>query len=57
MKSIMELASCGLSANLVGPGFKEGESSRPKLSAIVMRSLVWEECDVGNWGSSYYLLY
>jgi len=39
----MELALCGLSANLVGPGFKEGESSRPKLSAIVMRSLVWEE--------------
>ena len=43
MRSIMELALCGLSANLVGPGFKEGESSRPKLSAIVMRSLVWEE--------------
>ena len=36
----MELASRRLSANLVGPGFEGGESSRPKLSAIVMRSSV-----------------
>jgi len=33
----MELVSHGLSANLVGPGFKGGDSSRPRLSAIVMR--------------------
>ena len=40
MRSIIELVSCGLSANLVGPGFERGDSSRSKLSAIVTRSLV-----------------
>ena len=40
MRSIMELVSHGLSANLVGPGFEGKESSRPKLSAIVIRSSV-----------------
>jgi len=39
-RSITELVSCGLSANLVGLGFEEGDSLRPKLSVIVMRSLV-----------------
>jgi len=41
IRSITELASCRLSANLVGPGFEEGNSFRPKLSAIVMRLSVW----------------
>ena len=40
IRSITELVSYGLSANLVGPEFEEGDSSRPKLSAIVMRSSV-----------------
>jgi len=39
-RSMIELVSCGLSANLVGPGFKGGDSLRPKLSTIVMRLLV-----------------
>ena len=43
MRYITELVSHGLSANLVGPEFDGGESLRPKLSAIVMRSSVWEE--------------
>ena len=42
-RSITELVLRGLSANLVGPGFEEGDSSRPRLSAIVMRSSVWKE--------------
>jgi len=29
-----------LSANLVGPGFEGGDSSRPRLFVIVMRLLV-----------------
>ena len=32
-----------LSTNLVGPGLEGGESSRPKLLAIVRRSSVWIE--------------
>jgi len=36
-RSMTELVSRGLSANLVGPGFEEGDSSRPRLSTIVMR--------------------
>ena len=40
MRSITELVSHGLSANLVGPEFDGGESLRPKLSAIVIRSSV-----------------
>ena len=39
-RSMTELVSRRLSANLVGPGFKGGDSSRPRLSAIVMRSSV-----------------
>jgi len=39
-RSMTELVSHGLSANLVGPGFEGGDSSRPRLSAIVMRSSV-----------------
>jgi len=38
--SITELELHGLSTNLVGLEFKGGESSRPRLSAIVIRSLV-----------------
>ena len=37
MRSMTELVSCGLSANLVGLGLREGDSLRPRLSAIVMR--------------------
>jgi len=40
MRSIIELESYGLSANLVGPGFKGSESSRSRLSAMVIRSSV-----------------
>jgi len=40
MRSKTELESRGLSANLVRPGFEKGESSRPKLLAIVVRSSV-----------------
>ena len=36
-RSIIELVSHGLSANLVGPGFEGGDSLRPKLFVIVMR--------------------
>jgi len=43
INSLWSPSSCGLSANLVGPGFEGGDSSRPRLSAIVMRSSVWEE--------------
>jgi len=39
-RSMTELVSCGLSANLVGPGLRGGNSLRPRLSAIVMRSSV-----------------
>jgi len=35
-RSMTELVSRGLSANLVGPGFEEGDNSRPRLSAIVI---------------------
>jgi len=42
-RSMTKLVSHGLSTNLVGLGFEEGNSSRPRLSAIVMRSSVWEE--------------
>jgi len=42
-KSKTELESHGLFMNLVRPGFEEGKSSRPKLSAIVMRSSVCME--------------
>lgn len=47
-RSSMELESHRLSVNLVGPRFKGWDNSRPKLSAIVMRSSVcmewwWEE--------------
>jgi len=38
--TMIELVSYRLSANLVGPGFEGGDSSRPKLSVIVMRSSV-----------------
>jgi len=40
MRFIMELVSHGLSANLVGPRFEGGDSLRPKLFVIVMRSSV-----------------
>jgi len=43
MRFIIELASRGLSVNLVGLGFEGRNSSRPKLSAIVMRSSVGME--------------
>ena len=43
MRSITELVSCKLSANLVGPEFEGRNNSRPKLSAIVMRLSVWVE--------------
>jgi len=36
-RSMTELVSRGLSANLVGPGFEGGDSLRLRLSAIVMR--------------------
>ena len=36
-RSMTELVLCGLSANLVEPGFEGGDSSRPRLSAMVMR--------------------
>ena len=49
-RSMTELVSCGLSTNLVGPGLRGGDSSRPRLSAIVMRSSVWEEWCL-KWGS------
>ena len=39
-RSMTELVSRGLSANLVGPGFEREDSLRPRLSAIVMRSSV-----------------
>jgi len=39
-RSMIELVSCGLSANLVGLGFEGEDSLRPKLSTIVIRSLV-----------------
>jgi len=39
-RSMTELVSHGLSANLVGPGFERGDSLRPRLSTIVMRSSV-----------------
>jgi len=39
-RSIMELESQGLSANLVGPGLVWEESSSPKLLAEVKRSSV-----------------
>ena len=39
-KSITELVSHGLSANLVGPGLIGGERSRPRLSTKVSRSSV-----------------
>jgi len=42
-RSITELEFCVLSAYLVGPGFRGGESSRPRLSVMVRRSLVWVE--------------
>ena len=42
-RSMTELELRGLSVNLVGPGFKDGESSRPRLSAIVIRFSVWIE--------------
>jgi len=40
MRFKTELESCGLSASLVGPRFEGGESLRPTLSAIVIRSSV-----------------
>jgi len=43
MRSIMELKSYVLSTNLVKPGFRGGESSRPRLSVIVRRSSVCME--------------
>ena len=43
IRSMTELISHGLSANLVELGFKGEDISRPKLSVIVMRSLVWEK--------------
>ena len=36
-RSMTELVSHGLSMNLVGLGFRGGDSSRPRLFAIVMR--------------------
>jgi len=42
-KSIIELVSYGLSANLVGPGLRGGERSKPRLLAKVTKSLVWIE--------------
>ena len=39
-KSITELVSHRLSINLVGPGLKEGERSKPRLLAKVNKSLV-----------------
>ena len=42
-KSITELVSCGLFANLVGLGLRGGERSKPRLSATVNKSLVWIE--------------
>jgi len=43
MRSIMELEFYVLSTNLVEPGFRGGESSRPRLSVIVRRSSVCME--------------
>ena len=40
-KSRTKLVLWGLSANLMGPGFDGGESSRPRLLTIVMRSSMW----------------
>ena len=42
-KSKIKLEFCRLSANLVGPGFEGWESSRSRLSTIVMRSSVCME--------------
>jgi len=42
-KSKTELEFHGLSANLVGPGFEGWESSRPRLSTMVMRLSVCME--------------
>jgi len=42
-RSMTELISYGLSANLVGLGLRGEDSLRPRLSTIVMRSSVWEE--------------
>ena len=42
-RSITELESCRLSANLVSPGLIGGKSSRPRLSAKVTRSSIWME--------------
>jgi len=39
-RSITKLESCVLSAYLVGRGFRDGESSRPRLSVMVRRSSV-----------------
>ena len=39
-KSITELVSCRLSANLVGLGLRGGERSKPRLSATVNKSSV-----------------
>ena len=39
-RSRMEFESWELSAYLVGPGFRGGENSRPRLSAMVSRSSV-----------------
>jgi len=39
-RSKTELESRGLSVNLVGPGLDGGDSSRPRLSAIVSKSSV-----------------
>jgi len=43
MRSMIELESQELSMNLVGPGFRGGESPRPRLLAMVIRFLVWIE--------------
>jgi len=42
-KSIIELVSRRLSANLVGLGLRGGERSKSRLSAKVTKSLVWIE--------------
>jgi len=41
MRSVTKLELQGLSANLVELGFKNRDSSRPRLLAMVIRSLVW----------------
>jgi len=42
-KSRTELELCRLLAYLIRPGFEEEENSKPRLLAIVKKSLVWIE--------------